>query len=259
MFQRKLFILIGLVSFVCFSCTKENQINRETSPLLEVLVKTKTTPLNTVETYYYDAQKRVSKIEFVEEDGTSYYYSYTYTANEVSEYKSNQPIRALEETLPNGTIRMNCTSNPRTYKLNAEGYYVGYTTNCESLSIKYDKNGFIVSESHFMIDFSGNQYFKNDGKNIIDIANSGTSYGGGEFTNKDVYSYFLDKVNTIGNQNFGKTFLGKSSENLVKTIAATAENNFEYTYEFDEEGRVTASTVKNLKLNEQAKTYYSYY
>lgn len=52
------------------------------------------------------------------------------------------------------------------------------------------------------------------------------------------YQYYTDKANTMGVENMGVEFLGKQSQNLIKseTKNGTAKN---YTYEFDSKGRVT--------------------
>jgi hypothetical protein len=68
------------------------------------------------------------------------------------------------------------------------------------------------------------------------------------------YEYYLDKINTIGNDNRGMSFMGKDSKNLVKTVKYTgttvntvnemkrSTSDYSYTYEFDSKNRVVKST-----------------
>ncbi|MBP6154364.1 MAG: hypothetical protein KA457_06065 [Chitinophagales bacterium] len=256
MFQNNLLLLMVIVTSTLVSCQKEKLItNTKQASLTDVLVKTKIYSNHNSETYYYDSQKRVSKIEFLE-DGHSYYFEYTYLSNKVLEYRSNEPKHELEETLPNGTIRLNCTSNPRIYPINSAGFYTGNTSNCNSSSFIYDANGFVYKHTMEMIDFSNEATLNNDGKNIITATNNGFSFGGGKFENNVIYQYIKDSKNTIGNANMGKNYLGKSSENLVKT-EEVGLNKTTYSYELDEQQRVISVTMNNSIG--AAKTCYSYY
>ena len=107
------------MSLLSMACQKESI----TTTPSEVLVKTKSEG-NNMETYFYDSQKRLAKIVFTTATGTSYYHEYTYSGNEISEYRSEEPVYALEQTLPGGAVRINCTSNPSLLKLNDRGLYL---------------------------------------------------------------------------------------------------------------------------------------
>ena len=254
MFKSKLLLLIVIASITLVSCKKESLVT-SVAPIADALVKTKSEG-NIVETYYYDSQKRVSKIVFTPTTGNSYYYEYTYTNNAVLEYHSNETIHELEETLPNGVIRLNCTANPRSLTLGADGHFKGNTAGCESNSYSYDDNGFIVEQNFAVTDYNKSDELRNDKRNITRINSNGFSYVGGDFMTTVNFEYYTDKTNTIGNKNFGKSFLGKSSENLVKT---EAENNLStnYTYTFDKQNRVINRT--QTKNNTQIVTAYTYY
>ena len=56
------------------------------------------------------------------------------------------------------------------------------------------------------------------------------------------YEYYSDKVNTIGNEYFGKTYLGVSSKNPTKK-EISGNLTTDYTYEFDEECYITKVTT----------------
>jgi hypothetical protein len=253
MVKSKLLLLSVICVIALVSCKKESLTTL--SPA-DSLVKTKTEG-NLVETYYYDNQKRVSKIAFLNlNNNDSYYYEYAYSADEVTEYHSNETIHGLEETLPNGVIKLYCTANPKSYKLNNQGYFIGNSSTCEANSFIYDANGFIVTQSYAVTDFSKNETLKNDSRNIIAINTNGFSFLGGEFKTSVNLDYYYDKPNTIGNKNYGKLFLGKSSENLIKS---EAENNLttKYSYSFDNKQRVTSKTVSIG--NTEKVTTYTYY
>ena len=75
------------------------------------------------------------------------------------------------------------------------------------------------------------------------------------------YEYYLDKINTIGNSNYGINFTGKESKNLVKTKKQTeiGQNGntftyeYSYVYEFDSKNRVIKSTRNTVSNG--ASTY----
>lgn len=246
--------LLILLAILVVSCSKEDL--KVSSSATESLVKTKTEG-TTTESYTYDNQGRVTRIQYTFSDNTpSYYHTYTYNGSFVSEYHSEERIYDLEETLPNGTTIIHCTSNPRLLKLNSNGLFEGGSINCnEAASFEYDANKFLYVRDYEVTDYNSKDSFKNDGKNITEIRGSGFSYGGGEFSYVSTLSY-TDKVNTIGNKNFGMLHLGKSSENLLQserkgTVITT------YSYEFDAQQRVIQKTA--LLDGKTTVTAYTYY
>lgn len=63
------------------------------------------------------------------------------------------------------------------------------------------------------------------------------------------YEYYLNKVNTIGNENFGQHRWGFSSKNPVKRMTSHFDAGdvvTDYTYEFDSEGYITKVTESSL-------------
>jgi hypothetical protein len=54
------------------------------------------------------------------------------------------------------------------------------------------------------------------------------------------YTYYTDRVNTIGVENLGVSFMGKQSKNLIKSeTKKETGKEVTYTYEFDSKNRVT--------------------
>ncbi len=248
------FIQFLLMTVTLVSCQKESLINQPASASFNNLrVKTKSEG-NKTEHYTYDAQNRVSRIDFTE-NGNTYYYTYTYQLDKVIEYRSNEPVRAEEEILPDGSIRLNCGSNPRTYTLNTSGYYIGTSTLCEQQLFSYDESGFITEQNYNISHYNRRQELKNDGKNIIISTCKGEAYAGGAFEYNITYKYF-DKYNTLANIHFGKQFLGKSSENLLQSVTEKDQTS-DYMYEFDAQQRVIKMTVTSgLSQTTSTYTYY---
>ncbi len=255
MLKSKYYILTVLVCILFMSCEKEQQrLTDAPSSPEDAMVKTKSEK-GITETYYYDSQKRISKILF-NTGTTSYFHEFTYSTNEIQEYKSEEPRYALEETLPNGATKYNRNSNPIVYKLNKQGYYVGLNSFYQTQNMEYDDAGFMRKQSLGIQDYSINEDYTNDGKNVEKMIGKGFSYVGGNFTINHSFIYYSDKINSIGNRNFGKSFLGKSSTNLLMTSIEDGETAV-FTYEFDANQRVIKKTeTKGLITNVTTYTYY---
>lgn len=242
-----------LVSLSFSSCTKENVAARLGAPG-EAMVKTRTEG-DVTETYYYDGQKRVVKITYTSSSAPAYYHEFTYTAKAVSEYHSEEPTYALEQTLPNGVTKLNCSSNPVIYPLNEKGYFTGLNTTCQSQNLGYSKEGFLAAEDFSITDYSVKLQYTNNGKDILKTEGKGFSYGGGEFGTSTTYTYY-NQVSTIGNKNFGKSFLGKSSESLVNTMTKDGVLTT-YAYAFDTQQRVIQQTISSGSTQKTIR--YTYY
>lgn len=67
------------------------------------------------------------------------------------------------------------------------------------------------------------------------------------YTNKTDFQYFNDKINTIGNENLGRSFLGKTNKNPIKKAIYSRLSGSDfietgiinYTYEYDSKARIT--------------------
>ena len=76
------------------------------------------------------------------------------------------------------------------------------------------------------------------------------------------YTYYTDKLNSIGNEAFGQSYLGVDSKNLVKSLTFNSVANgittTNYSYEFDPQGRVSKqmSFYNGLSLPIYTYTYY---
>ncbi len=257
MFKSKLLLLTVIASITLVSCQKESltSMTPKQPSTTDALVKTKTEG-NKVETYYYDAQNRVSKIVFSSTTNSdSYYYEYTYNNDMVSEYHSNEALHSFEETNANGVTKLNCTSNPRLLKLDNNGFLKSIASSCEEKTFTYDEAGFMVEQNFAVVDYNRKDQYTNDKRNVTAINGKGFSYVGGEFGATTTFDYYTEKC-SIGNKNFGKNFLGKSSENLVKTETQDGKS-ITYTYSFDAQQRVISKTATSATA--QTVTTYTYY
>ncbi len=111
-------------------------------------------------------------------------------------------------------------------------------------SMEYDSDGRAVSGMNYGESIT----YTYDGDNLS-VAHFESS-----FSTYDVnYTYYLDKENTIGNQNMGQPYLGKQSKNLVETMVGQGSSN-DYSYDFYSNGNVKAIYRNNYLLAE-----YEYY
>jgi hypothetical protein len=102
------------------------------------------------------------------------------------------------------------------------------------------------------------EYTIANGNNITEVSKSSLVAEGNYSIN---ILYYKDTENTLGNENVGKTFLGKSSANLRKTESYdTPDGQFtiSYTYELDYRNGVSKRTTTTNGLVTETR-YYEYY
>lgn len=127
----------------------------------------------------------------------------------------------------------------------------------------YDPKGFLIQDDFLVADtvFERRTY-TNDVQNVLTIAFHRYIDG---FQSHLNYGYFLNNKNTLGNENTGMAFLGKSSANVynVTTYSDNAgglSSTKIYTYEYDNQGRITKQFEYSATGSTVAKTnIYSYY
>ena len=210
------------------------------------VAKVKTVTLQTSVLYtdslIYDSQGR----QIVYDGGANNYGTYTYNGSTVTK-----------------TVQSSCSGNPCTY-------YLIYTLNANNLATyRIYRDGAYTSftqstfdaEGHLLTEISIDSSTGLSRDTIINTWTNGnltTSYSGsvnpfGHYSYTYVYTYLTDKLNTA---DYGTSFLGKTSTNLVHTISY---NGTVYTldYEYDTQGRVKKSTSTPSISNYYAEfTYY---
>jgi hypothetical protein len=152
---------IIFILFLISSCKKEHSNKSDEYNL----IKTKTTSTST-EHYFYDAQNRVSRIDFYtnHSDTVSYYYTYLYTDSAIYEYHSNEAISSNYDS-----IFINCDKNPHKFNLQYNRYFMHLNDACFSWSegYTYFPDGFLQTSYDYGIDGGGRDTFYNDGVNYI--------------------------------------------------------------------------------------------
>lgn len=179
--------------------------------------------------FKYDMQWRQISMFGSSENNESYEkIEISYDGSKIIEYKVDEIEQVGLSRETEGVLNSNglvTTGIIRSLKTGEQG-----TINC-----KYDENGFLVYKKESSN--SGNTwevhaYTIQDGN----IVKEEISYSSG-YISKRTYSYYMDKLNTIGPENMGVTFYGKQSKNLIKSERRDGET-MSYIYEFDSKNRV---------------------
>jgi hypothetical protein len=188
---------------------------------------------STETTYSYDANRRL--ISETSKSSDNYTFSSTFVYNSASLITSSETHKSIDTSY----------TNKKLYMLDANGQITkSYTSG------KNDTINFYYSPSGFL-------KYKNKDE-IVEVVDGNLVKQG-----NTTYEYYLDKINTIGNSNYGINFTGKESKNLVKTEKQTeiGQNGntftyeYSYVYEFDSKNRVIKSTRNTVSNG--ASTYSS--
>ena len=169
-------------------------------------------------TYFYDQQGRLDSVFTISGGVGRFGSTYTYSGNKV--------VRNLF----GGTV---------TYQLNNEGYAESCITNIpgnrvDTTYYTYDVEGHLLTGSVHELTWQNGNMITKDGI---------------------TYSYFNDKFNTIGNENSGCSFLGRSSTFLPisESDSHLPANTTIYSYVYDGLGRVIK---KSYGSQRETYTYY---
>lgn len=247
MYKRVLFSIFTILTI--FSCQKQ------ADPIVSYMVKTKTsTQTNNTETYFYDTQNRVVKIT-----------NSNFTSFSTFEYIGDSVFQYAHKS--DSTFYLNAKYLFNNKKLQTEKLQLSpWTFSNEEEKFSYETNDFLKTYFYSVTDYTTNDTLANDGTNFTQ--RRGTAYGlAGTWTFATNYTYYSN-ANTIGNENFGKPFLGKSSANVLKsetqitvnhyTIPETTTNSvINYTYDFDNYGRVITQYATSDASS--VTTTYTYY
>jgi len=196
------------------------------------------------ETWHTDLGEVASSFYQYDKAGRLYKETYQNGKYTIYTYEQGKIIERLYDA--QGT-----SSSNETYLLNDEGLAISN----KSLSFEYDSLGYLVKT----IDPGGYLLTTviEDGNTVESIENEGK-----ENEMKQTYQ-FLTTDNTIGNENRGKSWLGKQDKNLRSEehtfylLANPPEYTVTYSYEFDDLNRVTKKTTIHDEIeNIVTYTYY---
>lgn len=245
MFKPYHFLLLLIISSLSFiSCQKE-------ATLLSDKRIAKVTGNGTTFKYTYDAQKRLIKQEQINDTTLAATISFDYSQNN----------KVIETTKDDKKVIYKLV-----YLLDASGKAIKYysidpNTNIEdttqAVTFKYNADS-QLSETIYPKNSNGyttKSVSTYSGGNLIKVTRT-TTASNGEITSNStaVYEYNPVVVNTIDNEHYGKSFLGKDSKNSfskytytnvekyngVTTNYTTLRNN---TYEVNTEGLITRNQV----------------
>jgi len=218
-----------------FSCKKDNH---NTPPPPPAIPKIKTEWANNdVRTYSYDDKGRVTKIVY------SLYgwdeYAYTDTGVVINHY----------DTTNTWTYKM-------LYKLDSKGLAIlstSTTSTSDTSTYAYTTDGYCLTKTvtrtltaQPLRSWAYHYFYTNN--NLDSIIETYTQGASSNSIGTYYDSYFTDKTNTIGNDNFGQSFLGKSSKNpfnAARDIGHTNDGTYpqtNYVYEYDSLSRIIKQT-----------------
>lgn len=247
--NKQIFIAL-CISLLLFSCKKEKDA------VISYLVKTKTsTQTNNTETYFYDSENRVIKIT---NSNFATFTTFEYINDSVFQYQHKDAVSSNLQT------KYQFNSN----KLQTEKLQLSpWTLTNEEERFSYDANNFLKTYHYNVVDYGTNDTLWNNGTNFTQKNTTSFSLIG-DYSSSTAYTYYTNE-NTIGNENFGKPFLGKSSTNILKSETQTTRNLYlnpvttitstvTYTYEFDNFGRV-ATQYATTDASTSFKNSFTYY
>lgn len=188
----------------------------------------------------YNAQSRVVLMK-------SYYPKHYDTVLIRYEYNSNQVIEIHFDT--NDMLNYKYIYELNELGLASSRKYINYLSSFDSTVILdatyiYNSDGFMI-ESNFLPNDSLHGFKINYQLSEGNISSQQYSdkYGPGSLL---IFSYYPNSVNTIGNNNVGITWFGKSSKDLIKTSAynKSTPDSMYYFYSFDNQNRVIVKKVR---------------
>ncbi|MDP4277492.1 MAG: hypothetical protein Q8914_07640 [Bacteroidota bacterium] len=198
---------------------------------------------------------------------------------------SKDTLRQAYEYYPSGLLKR-ITSNNKKY--NQTFYYfpnaetptaMTYLEKGDTFRVNIDtRNGLAYSEStvnnqmmNFVHEFQYNKQMIREKMFLSDESDNYASKDSITYTIEDgnrvkvkdrlfttIFEYYPDKLNTLDHAYFGQSYLGRVSKNLAKTEIEDT-SRYDYTYEFDKQGRVTKEICVLKEANDAPSTTITIY
>ena len=162
------------------------------------------------------------------------------------------------------TIKISKNNNTRTiiYKLNPQGYISEHTgSDGITYSYTYNSNGYIIKTKNNQPDSYERNYYYNASNGLLDSTRATI---GGIWNNSQYYTYDMNRINTLGDINFGKSFYGSHNlrpfthyeykyieSNVIKT------QTIDYLFVYDEKGRIASKSYESA--GQKLTTHYTFY
>lgn len=232
-----------LLFVLLFSCKKDADTNQWAVPK----VKTETYESGLTRSFYYDREGRITK-----NDDGEYRSEYTYEPSKVT---------ANTTELASGGFQS------LTMDLNPEGY----VTKLGNATYTYTAEGYIKNRVSTSTNGPATFYihYYNTTTKLLD---SVVRLKGSNWEQTTVYAFYTDKNETLGNENFGQVFYGKSMPHPVKKVTYWAPKQGnpdreiiiteEYQYQYNEAGRIVKETSITTTYGQAAPSVsiiYTYY
>ena len=263
-FGRSLIILatFGVLSFSSCSKSKENDEKASNSSVPKIANSTRYSNGKIDESIspQYDNLGRVIKCTYEDESYATIEYSASsvtiksyddkgLNSTEIGQLNSKGLVVSASGTEDDGYLYHS------TYEYDNNDYLKVSVEGEESATYKdtytvIDWNAAIITEEHttttksLTLGHINKPFFSNNGfRNYIP---QGVLKSASTSSSTSNYQFFTDKVNTIGNENYGISFKGKQNINPTKNITFSSGSTEEnYSYEYDNKGRITKQIWDN--------------
>lgn len=237
--QKKSTVLIIMLSVYILACKK----NDGNQPGLPLRVKAETDASGSM-IYSYNAAHQIVKAEF--DNGfkkLDYLYEPGKITNTITEAANSYIIR---------------------YALNEKGYISSqqFDGETEIRYYEYNEKNFLLRVYNDQIPAWEAKYYYDAATGLLDSIRGTT---GNAWSNTSVFLYYGDKNNSLGDENFGRSFFGKSPAHPVKSVASrrpdgnqvkVSVTNFTYTY--DSKDRISSRSF-TTSTGQSGSTTYTYY
>lgn len=243
--MKKAFYLFLVLCFCITACKKKENEKPAVAKLKTAIIPDLLTGTIDTFNYFYNNNGTIDKITYGTTVGKTVY---VYNGSTINEVKYNYL----------GTIYSSAV-----FYLNANDFVDSiYNSNTDyRYSYTYDSKGFVSGykfrgPSNIV---SNIRTYVNNGSNI---ASEYSGDGNGNVTGSTDYTFFVEKINTIGNENKGMKFLGINSANPIQSYTTTSGSSVttgSYLYMYDSEGRITAQSVYSSLGSLLYTNTYSYY
>ena len=223
--MKKICLIFFIGAFA--ACSKSHDNPAPASPPASLTRIKKQTSGGDISTYSYDSQGKAVKVE--NSDGSKKEYEYA-TGKVTRKYFTTAGVYQdsnIEELNADGyTVRSTRSSQPAWESV--------YTYNADKTLAKQ------ISKSNSVTVLD---YFWNNGN--LDSIRFSSQNGTWNYTH--VMTYYTDKPNGLSDDIFGEQYWGKNSKNLLKSNVnhfpdGSSSVKYDFTYEFDNQGRVTKET-----------------
>jgi len=251
--------LIGLSAIL--SCKKDNH-----SPAVQAVTSTapkvKSFTSNSLTyNYSYDSAGRISRLDNIFGGKTTSWITYTYTDTAVlfgfQDTSGHPPLITVYKLGTEGAAR------GRALYSYQQGYYPNNVTR-----YVYNSNGQLVTSTQTMKTTGApdyvqiNQYYYSNGT-LDSMTRYDTRFGRVYFaTYYD--SYYTDQQNTVGNDNFGKSWMGANTgahpvkqSRLLENNGALISDPYIVTYQYDVSGRII-NAVTTVGTSNAGNITYTY-